>query len=96
MSQAPDMTETTANIVGIAVAAVVWLAWTFLSETRHNHGFWVAFLMPLAPIIIPALWIIFLFIKYSSYLVFVVLQRRENHEEFIRQLKIHFGVFLLF
>ncbi len=96
MSQTTDMTITTPSIVGAVVAAVVWLAWAFLSETRHNHGFWVAFLIPLAPVIIPVLWIIFICIKYSSYLVFIMLGRREDHEEFMRQLKVRSGIFLFF
>jgi hypothetical protein len=55
-----DVTETTATLLGAVVAAVAWWAWAFFSETRHQHGFWVALLMPLAPVIIPALWIIFI------------------------------------
>jgi len=96
MSQATDTTTITASIVGAIVATVVWLAWAFFSETRHNHGFWVAFLIPLTPAIIPVLWIIFLFIKQSSYLAFIMLRRREDHEEFMRKLKVRSGVFLFF
>lgn len=96
MIQTTDMTVTTSSIVGAIITAVVWLAWAFLSETRHNHGFWVAFLIPLTPVIIPVLWIIYIFIKYSSYLVFITLGRREDHEEFMRTLKIRSGIFLFF
>ena len=96
MSQTANMSETTTGIAGACVAAVAWLAWVFLSETRHNHGFWVAFLMPLAPVIIPVLWIVFMLIKYSSCLIFIIHGRREDHDEFMRKLKIRSGVFLFF
>jgi len=58
------MTETTANIAYAIFPVAVWFAWAFFSETRHNHGFWVAFLPPLALILIPVFWIIFVFFKY--------------------------------
>ena len=90
------MIENTASIVSAVVVVVVWMAWVFLSETRHNHGFWVAFLMPLAPFIILVLWVIYVFIKYSSYFIFKAISRPEDHEEFMRRLKIRSGVFLLF
>jgi hypothetical protein len=64
-----DVTETTATLLGAVVAAVAWWAWAFFSETRHQHGFWVALLMPLAPVIIPALWIIFISNHYLSRII---------------------------
>jgi hypothetical protein len=94
MSQAADVSEPTAGIGSAVVVAVVWLAWSMFSDTRHNHGFWVAFLLPLTPVIVPVLWIVYIFIKYSSYLVFVIIGRREDHEEFIRKLKVRTGFFL--
>ncbi len=91
-----DVIVTTAGIVGAVVAAALWLAWAFCSETRHNHGFWVAFLMPLAPVVIPFLWILYIFTKYSSYLGFVLLGRREDHREFMGRLRVRSGIFLFF
>lgn len=96
MEQVTDMAIAKSSIVGAFVAAVVWVAWAFFSETRHNHGFWVAFLLPLTPIIIPVLWFIFLSIKYSSLLAFIVFGRREAHEEFMRKLKVRTGIFIFF
>ena len=90
------MTQPTETLIGAIIIAVVWIAWVFLSETRHNHGIVVAFLMPLAPIIIPVLVIVFYSIKFTSYFVFIALGRREDHEEFMRKIKIRSGVFLLF
>jgi hypothetical protein len=91
-----DLTVTTASIAGAVGAAVLWLAWALCSETRHNHGFWVAFLMPLAPVIIPFLWILYVSIKYSSYLGFLLLGRREDHREFMGKVRVRSGVFLFF
>jgi di/tricarboxylate transporter len=90
------MSETTAIMVGAAVAGALWLAWALFSDTRRNHGFWVAFLLPLAPVIFPLLWLIYIVIKYPSYLAFVALGRREEHEEFMREVRRRSGVFLLF
>ena len=89
------MTESTENIIVAIVIAITWMAWALFSETRHNHGILVALLMPLAPIIIPVLWIAFLLIKVTSYFVFIALGRRKEHEEFMIKLKIRSGVFLL-
>jgi len=93
MSQTSEIAD---PVVTAIVAAVIWLAWSFLSETRHNHGFWVAFLMPLAPVIIPLLWVIYIFIKSSSYIAFILLRRREEHEDFMRELRTRSGIFLFF
>jgi hypothetical protein len=93
-NETSDMTETTTIVMGAAIAVVLWLAWAFFSDTRRNHGFWVAFLLPLAPVIIPLLWLTYVLIKYPSYLVFVALGRRGEHEEFMRKVKTRSGVFL--
>ena len=89
------MKENIATIAG-ALVGIVWLGWAFFSETRHNHGFWVAFLLPLSPVIIPLLWLVFILVKYSTYPVFVLRGKKDAHEEFMRQLKIRSGVFMLF
>jgi hypothetical protein len=52
--------------------------------------------MPLALIFIPVLFLVFVLIKYTSYFIYVALGRREDHEEFMRKLKIRSGVFLFF
>jgi hypothetical protein len=96
MRYTASMPMTTASVVGAVAAAVVWLAWALFSETRHNHGFLVAFFIPLAPVIVPALWIIYIVLKYSSYLAFTVLGRRKDHEEFMAVLRVRSGVFLFF
>jgi len=90
------MIELTENLIGAIIMIIVWIAWTFLSETRYNHGILVAFLMPLIPIIIPVLVIVFYSIKFTSYFVFIAIGRREDHEEFIRKTRIRSRVFLLF
>ena len=82
------------SIAGAVVAAVLWLLWACFSDTRRNHGFWVAFLMPPVLILMPAVWVIFILVKYTSYLVFVALGRRGEHEEFMRKLRIRSGVFM--
>jgi len=91
-----SMNETATSIVNMAVIAVLWLAWSFFSETRHNHGFWVALLMPLVLIIMPMSWIIFIFVNYSSYILFLIRGRREQHDEFMRKVKTRSGIFLFF
>ena len=90
------MNESTEIIVGAIVGAALWLAWGLFSDTRHNHGFLVAFLIPLALILIPVLFIVFVLIKYTSYFIYVALGRREDHEEFMRKVKTRSGVFLFF
>jgi hypothetical protein len=90
------MTETTANIVYAIFPFAVWLAWAFFSETRNNHGFWVAFLLPLALIAIPVFTIIFLFFKFSSYVFFILMGRKKDHREFMEKLKIRTGLFPFF
>jgi len=90
------MKENIATIAGALVGIVLWLGWAFFSETRHNHGFRVAFLLPLSPVIIPLLWLVFILVKYSTYPVFVLRGKKDAHEEFMRQLKIRSGVFMLF
>ena len=90
------MNESTEIIVGAIVVAALWLAWGLFSDTRRNHGLFVAFLIPLAPIFIPVLFIVFVLIKYTSYFIYVVLGRREDHEEFMRKVKTRSGVFLFF
>lgn len=87
------MTETTANIVYAIFAAGAWLAWAFFSETRNNHGFWVAFLLPLALIVIPVFTILFVFFKYSSCVFFVLIGRREDHQGLIEKLQNIVGLF---
>ena len=59
------MNESTEIIVGAIVGAALWLAWGLFSETRRNNGLLVAFLIPLAPIFIPVLFIVFVLIKYT-------------------------------
>jgi len=90
------MAETTTSIFYVSLVALVWLAWVLFSETRRNHGFWVAFLLPLAPVIFPILWITYVLIKYLSLLAFIVLGQKKEHEDFMRTLRIRSGVFLLF
>jgi hypothetical protein len=90
------MPEPTAIIIYAVFAVGAWLAWAFFSETRHNHGFLVAFLLPLALIFIPVFTIIFVFFKYSSYVFFILIGRREDHKEFMEKLKIRFGCFPFF
>ena len=90
------MSENTENIVGAIVVAAIWVAWALFSDTRRNHGILIAFLMPLALIFIPVLFIVFVLIKYTSYIIYVALGRREDHEEFMRKLKIRSGVFLFY
>ena len=96
MKETTDMTETMTTIIGAVVAVVLWLVWALCSDTRRNHGFWVAFLLPLAPVILPVLWLTYILIKYPSYFVFIALGRQEDHEEFMRKVKIRSGVYLLF
>jgi hypothetical protein len=77
-------------------AVMLWLCWALFSETRHNHGFWVALLLPLSPVIIPLLWLIYLLVKYSTWLVFLLRGRRAEHQEFMRKFRVWYGVFMLF
>lgn len=88
------MEETTVSIIFAIVAAVGWLGWTFFSDTRYNHGILIAFLLPLALFIIPVVWFLYIFVKYSTYLVFLVRGRRQDHAEFMRKLRDRLGVFL--
>lgn len=90
------MIVTTETMVVAIVVAILWVVWALFSETRHNHGLLVAFLMPLTPILIPLLLIVYVVVKYASYLVFLLLGRRSEHDEFMRKFKIRSGVFLLF
>jgi di/tricarboxylate transporter len=90
------MPETTSTLIGTAFAILLWLGWALFSETRHNHGFWVAFLLPLFLIVSPLIWLIYILINYLSLLVFVLIGRREQHAEFMRKLKVRSGIFLLF
>ena len=90
------VTESTATIVAVVIAAAVWILWAIFSDTRHNHGFWVALFLPLTPVIIPVLWLVFILTKYSSYLIFITFKRKEDHDEFMRKFKIRSGIFLLF
>mgnify|MGYP001419384426 CR=1 FL=1 len=83
------------TIITACVVAAAWLAWGLFSETRHNHGFIVAFLMPLALVMLPLLWIVYLLIKYTTLAAFILSGRREEHAEFLRKLKVRYGVFLL-
>ena len=90
-----DQTAATTGVIGAVVAALLWLAWACFSDTRHNHGFWVALLMPLVLILMPVVWMIFVLIKGSSFVVFVALGRRGDHEEFMRRLRIRSGILML-
>jgi hypothetical protein len=90
------MSDNIEVIAGATAAMVLWLGWALFSETRHNHGFWVAFMLPLSPIIIPLLWLVFITVKYVSLLVFLLRGRRDEHEEFMRKFKNRSGVFILF
>lgn len=88
------MEEATVNIIFAIVAALGWLFWTFFSDTRYNHGILIAFLLPLALFIIPVVWFLYIFVKYSTYLVLLLLGRRQDHAEFIRKLRDRCGIFL--
>ncbi|MGE0484489.1 MAG: hypothetical protein AB7Q81_10145 [Gammaproteobacteria bacterium] len=90
------MSESTQHLVFAGLAVAAWLAWACFSETRHNHGFWVALLLPLAPVIVPLVWATYQLIRGASYLVFALRGRRDEHAEFMRRLKLRSGVFTLF
>ncbi|THB76767.1 MAG: hypothetical protein D6B25_08980 [Desulfobulbaceae bacterium] len=82
--------------IGLIIPVAIWLFWVVFSDTRHNHGFWVAFLMPLALFFFPLVWIAYVFLKYSTLLAFTVRGRKDEHQEFFRKLTIRSGIFLLF
>lgn len=75
---------------------MLWLLWSLFSETRNRHGFWVAFLLPLSPLLLPILWLIHRGVKYGSLGYFILRGRRAEHAEFMRQFEIRSGVFLHF
>lgn len=90
------MTQFPENLIGAIIIAALWIGWTFCSETRHNHGIWVAFFLPLALILFPLLGLVYLLIKWISGIIFIALGRRDDHAEFMRQLRIRSGVFFWF
>lgn len=89
------LTEHHAALIG-GFMIVLWLLWSLFSETRYRHGFWVAFLLPLSPLLFPILWLIYQGVKYGSLGYFMLRGRRAEHAEFMRQFEIRSGVFLLF
>lgn len=84
------------TIVGAIAAVAAWLAWALFSETRHNHGFWVALLLPLVLILSPLILLVFLLVNYISLIAFIAIGRRAEHGEFMRRLRVRSGLFLLF
>jgi hypothetical protein len=90
------MTQFPENLIGAIIIAVLWIGCTFCSETRHNHGILIAFLLPLALILFPLLGLVYLLIKWISRVIFIALGRRDDHAEFMRQLQIRSGVFFWF
>jgi hypothetical protein len=90
------MSDTLQSVVFAVLAGAAWLAWACFSETRHNHGFWVALLLPLAPVIVPLLWVMYQAIRGVSYAVFALRGRRDEHAGFMHRLKLRSGVFTLF
>lgn len=89
------MHDTATTSITVIVIVAVWLGWSLLSETRHNHGFWVAVLLPLWLCLLPVLWVIFMVITFLSFAMFVLIGRKSEHPEFMRQLRVRSGVFLL-
>ncbi len=90
------MDKSTATVIGVAVALAVWVAWALGSDTRHNHGFWTAILLPLAPLLMLIGLLAFTLIRAVSFIVFLALGRRGDHAEFMRRLRVKTGVLMFF
>lgn len=80
------------SLMMTAIMLVLWVLWTLFSPTRYNHGMLIAFLLPLAPIIIPMVWITFKVIQGISFGVFCVLGRKQDHKDFMVDLKRRWGI----
>lgn len=74
---------------------MLWLLWTFFSETRHNHGILVAFLIPLSPLIILFMYLILWSIQIVLFTVYVLRGKREEYPEAIRKIKVRSGFLML-
>ncbi len=87
------MTETTLNLAMLAVTLIGWILWTFFSDTRHNHGIIVAFLIPLAPIIFIAIAIIFYTTKLILWPIYILRGKRKKYESLIEKIRLSLGFF---
>ncbi|MCB1746921.1 MAG: hypothetical protein KDK06_07080 [Gammaproteobacteria bacterium] len=90
------MNEALEHVVFGGLAVIAWVAWALCSETRHNHGVWVALLLPLLPLLVPLLWLVYGLIVAVTYVAFAARGRRDEHAEFMREFRARSGVFTLF
>ena len=74
------MPENLMDLIAPIMVILFWVFWTFFSETRHNHGILVAFLLPLAPIYFVIGFILFQLIKLILYPLYSWLGRMDNYE----------------
>jgi hypothetical protein len=81
------MTETLSAILYPIILIILWMLWTFFSDTSCNHGKLVAFLLPLGLILFPVMIVIFYIAKFISFPVFVLLGRKQEYEKSVEKVK---------
>ena len=77
---------TTELIVPLLMIAF-WVFWTFCSETSHNHGRWIAFLLPPAMVLWLVAFVLFHAVRLILYPVFLLLGRRKAYTRFMARLR---------
>lgn len=85
----------TADLLGPTLMIVAWIFWALCSETRYNHGIWIALLMPLAPLLIPLLLLVVQWVKLALWLLLVPFGNRSIYERRVTELKLSLGLYLL-
>lgn len=74
------MPENLIDLIGPIALILFWVLWTFFSETRYNHGIWVAFLLPLAPLYFIIGFFLFQLIKLLLYPIYWLINKRDTYE----------------
>lgn len=75
------------NLLYPALLLLFWFLFGLYSPTAHNHGRWVAFLMPLAPVIFLMVYVMLAISRLILYPVFVVAGKKQAYEDLVQLVK---------
>ncbi len=75
-----------------AIVVLCWGLWTFFSETSYRHGRWVAFLLPLFPLILLALGLSLLLARLIIYPLYCLRGRQTDYPALRQKIRAAFGL----
>ena len=82
------MNDTVSALLWPLILIALWVLWTLFSDTSHQHGKWVAFLIPLFPIIWLLLSLFHLLAKLCLRPLFRLLGQEDTYQAMMDKVRI--------